>query len=491
MVNDLDTKKQIIHIIDFDKNSADNIKNELQHFPIPIDIHTSTKTTVNDFVTDDEPDLLIICFPDKKNKLSSKNLFDKSTPSFMTGPRILCITDNHRDMARLWSFKNGASHLLVKPFTNIELHHHVERLLHSSDVSYQTISSEHAMIHFLKEVQKSGIKEIKPALDPISHYGHFFPDVARIFFKTDRDMDFLEKLAEANLLSRKIYNRVRMCPLCDDNHINIREVCAKCRSIDIIQTEMIHHFACGHVNEISAFKKGTDLICPKCNEVLRHIGLDYEKPTSHFKCNDCEFIFPDPVVEFQCLWCGLVLEINDSIEKLVYRYEISPLGEDAAKTGRISGLDLASLLYNKYTNLYSKQYFEIEFNRELIRQERYKQKFTFLMITIDGLEEVRRKNPNQLVENYVNDIFKTLSSHLRKLDTTCVWDTNMLTVILSGTDTDGAMVVAKRMHEGILNLDHLRSIREPSISISMLSGDETLTSLNDYVEKAISDLNSE
>ena len=43
--------------------------------------------------------------------------------------------------------------------------------------------------------------------------------------------------------------------------------------------------------------RGGDLVCPKCNRQLRHIGVDYEKPSKLFTCFNCEIYCPEKIVD--------------------------------------------------------------------------------------------------------------------------------------------------------------------------------------------------
>jgi diguanylate cyclase (GGDEF)-like protein len=250
---------------------------------------------------------------------------------------------------------------------------------------------------------------------------------------------------------------------------------------------MIHHFSCGHVDSLDSFRQGTDLVCPKCDQTLRHIGIDYEKPSDYFKCESCRAIVPDPAVELECLVCGLICKPEDTVEKNIYSYEFSEFAWEAVRSGKILGLDIGSLLYDQHTNLYNKQYFEIELKRELIRMRRYKSEFTLVLARIEKIDEIQKNHPGRFTW-YVNSIFKALTQDLRELDTTCVWESNTLGIILSETNLEGALIVVNRINKNIQSLEYLYDVCTPEVTFSAVQGDASHESVEQLTALAMKDL---
>ena len=47
--------------------------------------------------------------------------------------------------------------------------------------------------------------------------------------------------------------------------------------------------------------------CPRCQESLRHIGVDYDRALEHWQCAACRHLFEDPEIKARCgicLWSG-------------------------------------------------------------------------------------------------------------------------------------------------------------------------------------------
>ncbi|BCS96991.1 hypothetical protein DSLASN_26230 [Desulfoluna limicola] len=388
------------------------------------------------------------------------------------------------------AFKKGAVYVLYRPLHRSEVLLAIRNVLFFSKKYWDASLADAAILAFLEDVANSGVTVLEPVSSPFKPTGHFYPDVLRITDELENVEDYLDALAERGFFIKRLRNRVRLCGLCDSYQINYREVCPVCSAIDIVKGQMIHHFQCGHVDSLENFSVGTDLTCPKCEQTLRHIGIDYEKPSDYFKCASCLSIVPEPVVELECLVCGLICRPGETVEKNIYSYELTEYAWEAVRSGKITGVDLTAFLYDHHTNLYNRQYFEIELKRELIRMKRYKSEFTLVLARIEKIDEIQRNHPDR-VTWYVNSIFKALTQDLRELDTTCVWESNTLGIILAETNLEGAIVVVKRINNNIQALEYLYDLCKPEVSFSAVQGGPAHDSAEHVIALAMKDLSDE
>ncbi len=397
--------------------------------------------------------------------------------------RVVYVTPNPSDQLRRELFRAGAGAVLARPFSDLDLVFRAEQVMSSDWVRFHKAFDEPAMLDFLKKLLDQRIAIVEPALDPIMPIGHFYPAAARILGRTAVDREILEQLASFGLLAREVANRVRQCPECDDVRINFREVCPSCKSLNILQQEMVTHFACAYSGPLQHFRRGGDLVCPKCDQTLCHIGVDYEKPSRLFTCFGCETVFRDPLVESQCLRCNCTCAPSQTIERAVYRFIVTPLAEQAVIERRITGVNLDVLLRNTQTGLYSKSYFEHEVKRELVRCERYKSPYSLILVRINKFDEIASMHPSEATQ-FAESIFKAVSSGLRTLDTTCVWSKDSLGILLSETPKASARVVLQRIQTNVAGLEYLYSIRKPSVSVGLSSSDDGLKTVTDLVAAA-------
>ena len=170
---------------------------------------------------------------------------------------------------------------------------------------------------------------LTPAHSRESLIGYEFPFIS-LFFKNTEGVQLLEslrKVTEKNYLSFKLQDYIHLCKSCSGNYLNFRECCPKCDSIDIAAHDMIHHFVCAHVAPEKDFKKEDHLECPKCDKHLRHIGIDYDKPSTIYSCNSCSHEFQNPGMLSLCLDCGTENKLEELLQKTIGNYALTQIGE--------------------------------------------------------------------------------------------------------------------------------------------------------------------
>ncbi len=112
------------------------------------------------------------------------------------------------------------------------------------------------------------------------------------------------KLVKGGFLSPAFFDRVHVCGNCGSSQFNVREECPECRSSNLREESYLHHFKCAYLGPESDFRRGDELICPKCRRELTHFGSDYDKPGTMIICGKCGHQTSEPMVGFVCLACG-------------------------------------------------------------------------------------------------------------------------------------------------------------------------------------------
>lgn len=178
-------------------------------------------------------------------------------------------------------------------------------------------------------------KNLVPVVDVHAHQGYEYP-ILRSHFPARQSMDIfrlLERAVANDFLTERFADKVHLCPNCYSGHLSYREVCPKCSSSNVRSQDLIHHFVCAYVGPESDFVTGDSLVCPKCNRMLRHIGVDYDKPSIVYQCNDCNHDFQHSVMTALCLSCKVVSDVENLRPVVVKEYALSSLGRDAARSG--------------------------------------------------------------------------------------------------------------------------------------------------------------
>jgi diguanylate cyclase (GGDEF)-like protein len=277
-------------------------------------------------------------------------------------------------------------------------------------------------------------------------------------------VETLDDMASRAILSRKLHDRIHICPTCNRYNMNFREVCPECGSPDIDVQEMIHHFACGHVGTMSQFQQGLRLICPKCRAELRHIGLDYEKPTETYLCRVNGHIFTEPDVEAVCVACGGKFSPKDLIDRSIYSYELTGRAEDVVQMGQLEPTQIDPLLLDRQVGLYHFAYFERELATEISRSTRHKHPFGLIVLGIDFYEDFVKKFGRSDALQYLATLGQVIREMMRMSDVPARHKTQNVAMLLSETPRDGCVAFLKRLRE---RLEHVKLPRtDVKIAIS-------------------------
>jgi GGDEF domain-containing protein len=268
--------------------------------------------------------------------------------------------------------------------------------------------------------------------------------VAEAFGPAVDDVGLLDRLAGLGACRKLVAERLQACPACGSQQLGFRQACPRCGALDFTRVAVIRHPACGHQAERGAFTNGPRLVCPGCGQELRPDGHDHELQAAACLCHACAAIAAEPAVQAVCRHCGQLTPPEDTVEHVVYAYELTPLADEAVAGNRLSGVDLAVVLRDRPHGFYAKPYFLHEVTRELARFRRYRSPFSLLVVRLNHLAPIRANQPAR-VAAYLDHLFTSIGRDLRNLDLICVWGADLLAVLLPETGLDGAQALAKRM----------------------------------------------
>lgn len=111
------------------------------------------------------------------------------------------------------------------------------------------------------------------------------------------------------------------CPNCQSYDYKIVLKCPSCASENLIKGEVIEHYSCSTINFSNKFMNDGRLVCPKCNQELRRLGVDYRKIGNWVFCENCSDFYGEANINLRCNSCKTVYSLNESIweeeEKIV------------------------------------------------------------------------------------------------------------------------------------------------------------------------------
>ncbi len=168
-----------------------------------------------------------------------------------------------------------------------------------------------------------------------AHTGYTYPLLSLHYQNANTEDMFkiIDDLEAKEFVRPRYEDVIHLCSNCYSAFINYREVCSKCGSSDLYMENLIHHFVCAKVAPETDFVQGNQMVCPKCNKLLHHIGVDYDKPSVVYTCNSCGHHSQESVMQAVCFNCKTVQSVDALIEKKINNYELTVLGEEAAIGG--------------------------------------------------------------------------------------------------------------------------------------------------------------
>lgn len=122
--------------------------------------------------------------------------------------------------------------------------------------------------------------------------------------------------------------RIHRCPNCQSSRLLFSECCGKCKSSNIHQEDMIHHFRCANIAPESDYQYDDQLRCPKCKRFLRHIGIDYDRPAKVQTCNECGETQMYSTMKCTCAKCGHTTVPDNLVPYDVQEFTFTPKGRD-------------------------------------------------------------------------------------------------------------------------------------------------------------------
>ncbi len=208
---------------------------------------------------------------------------------------VIDLTGNYKDFADLY--------ITSDPSTNSDVKNQIQEIVLSfntrkDDIPYAVQKHKGDCYRLLSWMYVSN-QDLNLIYDPMSKMAVSHSPFAPI----DNASEIAVKLYKQGYLSRKFFDCLHQCNSCGSSRLNVREECMTCRSADIKELQIIHHFTCGWQGPESDYTQDRDLVCPKCQQHLLHYGSDYEKSGIVMHCHDCDDSHSTASVGFLCLDC--------------------------------------------------------------------------------------------------------------------------------------------------------------------------------------------
>ncbi len=294
----------------------------------------------------------------------------------------------------------------------------------------------------------------------------------------DSDVQKLLKIVETGkregLLSSKLVDKIHMCNSCGSAHHNIRETCSSCQSIDLEVEDLIHHFQCAYVGPESDFKQPASdvLTCPKCSKVVRHIGIDYDKPSHIYRCRSCNASFQDAQYTYSCMDCNTIKDVRHLEEQGIEELYIASKGIQLVIRGFPNSEETDEPVSNTVTGIYSWDVFQHLLKQEEARASQQKIKSILGRVAIfdDSINQLSSRDAGKLQ----NELARVLKSYMRDFDMICPKSLSQYYFILTNTTQQEAEKIKDMIayNFGELLKGNIEN-SDPEINVELIQLDQT------------------
>lgn len=288
------------------------------------------------------------------------------------------------------------------------------------------------------------------------------------FFDENGGIDVPETLAalEAqHVLAGRFVARIHACTHCSCAFLNFQEVCPHCAAADLTAEELVHHFRCGYTAPLADFEGERALRCPKCDRDLRQIGVDYDKPSMIFTCNECSHTFQDPEVTSTCFDCGRTAPPELQLHREIKAYRVTALGENAA----LHGLDsLFMSVLRRRVQVFEYGIFKSLIEVEAARIDRYGvSKSSLVVLSLEGIEHAYAEL-GQRAREVFEELTRTFNTVLRRSDLLTARNDSLFLALLTETGTDDARRAIERLREAVDELLQAHLQQPPKLNAAVL-----------------------
>lgn len=290
---------------------------------------------------------------------------------------------------------------------------------------------------------------LEPRISRESVFGYAYPEISSLLnYMPGEEISELTFLASNGYLDTRHRDKVHLCPACNHYNLNFREVCTSCASSDIEPTTHIHHFPCGYVGPEPEYRRGLDYVCPKCNKVLRHIGIDYEEPSAPFMCHECAAVFADADVSCVCLNCEARFDVGNAIKHPIFQYRINPQGANAVEIGKIS--ESEHQLYDPDFPVYNQAALTDHLEQLFNNSTRYGTELTVLQVQFNLEDGPADYVAPRDISSWLRQVILRIKESVRVADVVGMLKQDTLAILMPGTGELAIEPVCEKLHRALL-----------------------------------------
>jgi GGDEF domain-containing protein len=289
-------------------------------------------------------------------------------------------------------------------------------------------------------------RTLRPYIDTRSVIGYTFPEMSVNFSDKEEGqlLEILEWAEREGLIWPDFLEKVYQCNSCGSGHLHYREVCPHCDSSNSKSEDLVHHFPCAYVGPISDFRNTIDstLTCPKCSKSLRHIGIDYDKPSVIHHCNNCDQNFQDANIKSKCLSCQNDVDVKFLVPRHINIYKLTRKGRSAATSGLFASSEAIDDVFGTVNMPTFRTIAHYEVERI---KDRAELNASLAMVFVDGVLELYNRMGKKAERKLVEELVGMIRDNIRPMDIIAFETSSTFFVLLPGMDAKAAEEAMNRL----------------------------------------------
>ena len=195
--------------------------------------------------------------------------------------------------------------------------------------------------NLLRRLVKNGNNaEIIPIYDP--NLGFIYKTAQQAFeeeISHEKVIDFLERLTRLDILEKRFFDTVSTCPHCESTAMTLHYHCPKCKSHNLVKTNLTEHIPCGFIIEREKYVNGN---CPRCGDPL--IENQYRDMGRWYVCRDCNEKFEHPDLQINCRKCNRIFTIEESKVLEIPKFTLNTIRKNEIRQNVASLQSISKLL---------------------------------------------------------------------------------------------------------------------------------------------------
>lgn len=334
-----------------------------------------------------------------------------------------------------------------------------------------------------------GRKMLAPVIDPHSVIGNTYPELSINFDREEGSqvLDILDWAEREGMIWPDFADKIYLCNNCSSGLLSYREVCPHCNSSHVDSQDLVHHFPCAHIAPISEFRNPVDgtMSCPKCNKQLRHIGVDYDKPSVINKCNNCSSSFQDMFVKAKCLNCQQDTDVQYLVPRNLYKYKFTKKGRSAA----VNGLFTTREEHEEIFGTVSPSSFRVMLHYDFERQRRVPALTVHIAsVYFENLYELHARLGPKARRDLLADLVQLVRESIHPQDYISVDGSNMLYISLHDIDEAAAKQICSKLEielESALSKNFTDFNASVKYEMALLTGNDPVNVQLEKLTKAL------